>query len=72
MADFHVTVNCVAPGPIATDLLKGVTSGQISKIVAQQVIPRQFTPDAVSDLVELLLDSRSQSLSGQVLHVGGA
>jgi 3-oxoacyl-[acyl-carrier protein] reductase len=72
MADFHVTVNCIAPGPIATDLLKGVTPAQISKIVAQQVIPRQFTPDAVSDLVELLLDPRSRSLSGQVLHVGGA
>lgn len=72
MADFHVTVNCIAPGPIATDLLKGVTPAQVAKIVAQQVIPRQFTPDAVSDLVELLLDPRSQSLSGQVLHVGGA
>ena len=71
MAGFNVNVNCIAPGPIATDLLKGITSSQISTIVAQQIIPRQFTPDAVSDLVELLLDSRSKSLSGQVLHVGG-
>jgi len=71
MADFNVNVNCIAPGPIGTDLLKGVTSYQISKIVAQQIIPKQFTLDAVSDLVELLLDSRSKSLSGQVLHVGG-
>ena len=71
MADFNVNVNCIAPGPIETDLLKGITSSQIGKIVSQQIIPRQFTPDAVSDLVELLLDSRSKSLSGQVLHVGG-
>ncbi|MDB5948084.1 MAG: hypothetical protein JWQ33_3110, partial [Ramlibacter sp.] len=27
---------------------------------------------AVCDLVELLLDARSSSLSGKVLHVGGA
>ncbi|TNC76283.1 SDR family oxidoreductase [Janthinobacterium lividum] len=72
MADFNVNVNCIAPGPIDTNLLKGITSTQIEKIVSQQIIPKQFTPDAVSDLVELLLDERSHSLSGHVLHVGGA
>lgn len=72
MADFGVNVNCIAPGPIDTALLKGITSAQIEGIVARQIIPKQFTPDAVSDLVELLLDPRSRSLSGQVFHVGGA
>ncbi len=71
MADFNVNVNCISPGPIDTDLLKGISDEQVSRIVSRQVIPRQFTPDAVSDLVELLLDKRSRSLSGQVLHVGG-
>ena len=71
VADFNLTVNCIAPGPVNTDLLKGVTSTQIQNIVAQQIIPKQFTSDAVSDLVELLLDARSRSLSGEVLHVGG-
>ncbi len=71
MADFNINVNCIAPGPIDTSLLKGITAGQIGKIVSQQILPKQFTPDAVSDLVELLLDARSHSLSGQVLHVGG-
>lgn len=71
VADFNVTVNCIAPGPVNTDLLKGVTATQIQNIVAQQIIPKQFTSDAVSDLVELLLDARSRSLSGEVLHVGG-
>jgi 3-oxoacyl-[acyl-carrier protein] reductase len=72
MADFNVQVNCIAPGPIDTNLLKGITSEQIKKIVSQQIIPKQFKPDSVADLVEMLLDSRSNSLSGQVLHVGGA
>lgn len=72
MADFNVNVNCIAPGPIDTNLLKGVTAEQIKKIVSQQIIPLQFKPDSVADLVELLIDSRSNSLSGQVLHVGGA
>ena len=72
MADFNVKVNCIAPGPIDTNLLKGITSAQIQNIVSQQIIPKQFTPSAVSDLVEILLDERSGALSGQVLHVGGA
>jgi len=71
MADFNVKVNCIAPGPIDTSLLKGITAEQINKIVSQQIIPKQFKPESVADLVELLIDSRSDSLSGQVLHVGG-
>jgi 3-oxoacyl-[acyl-carrier protein] reductase len=71
MADFNVNVNCIAPGPIDTGLLKGITATQIQKIVSQQIIPKQFSPNSVSDLVELLLDKRSRSLSGQVLHIGG-
>jgi 3-oxoacyl-[acyl-carrier protein] reductase len=71
MSDFNINVNCIAPGPIDTNLLKGITSAQIEKIIAQQVIPKKFTRDDVSDLVEILLDERSRSLSGQVLHVGG-
>jgi len=72
MADFNITVNCIAPGPIDTSLLKGITPNQIQKIVSQQIIPKQFEPNSIADLVELLLDPRSDSLSGQVLHVGGA
>src|SRR5215467_9004324 len=45
MADFNVNVNCIAPGPIDTSLLKGVSSAQISKIVSHQIFQRQFTPD---------------------------
>ncbi len=71
MADFNVKVNCIAPGPIDTNLLKGITADQIDKIVSQQIIPKQFKPDDVANLVELLLDVRSDSLSGQVLYVGG-
>ena len=56
MADFNVRVNCIAPGPIRTDLLRGITDTQIEKITSQQVIQKQFQKSDVSDLVELLLD----------------
>ena len=71
MADFNVRVNCIAPGPIRTDLLRGITDTQIEKITSQQVMQRQFQKSDVCDLVELLLDEKATSLSGQVLNVGG-
>lgn len=71
MADFNVRVNCIAPGPIRTDLLRGITDTQIEKITSQQVIQKQFQKSDVCDLVELLLDEKASSLSGQVLNVGG-
>lgn len=71
MADFNVRVNCIAPGPIQTDLLKGITDAQIKKITSQQVIPKQFQKSDVCDLVELLIDEKASSLSGQVLNIGG-
>ena len=71
MADFNVRVNCIAPGPIRTDLLRGITETQIEKITSQQVIQKQFQKSDVCDLVELLLDKKATSLSGQVLNVGG-
>lgn len=71
MADFNIRVNCIAPGPIRTDLLRGITDTQIEKITSQQVIPKQFQKSDVCDLVELLIDERAASLSGQVLNLGG-
>ena len=68
----NITVNCVAPGPISTDLLQGVSEKQISQIIDRQILKRQFTLDDVCDVVAMLLDPRSRSLTGHVLHVGGA
>ena len=71
MADFNVRVNCIAPGPIRTDLLKGITDNQIDGITSQQIIPKQFQKSDVCDLVELLIDKKAASLSGQILNIGG-
>ena len=71
MSDFNINVNCIAPGPIKTSLLKGVTEKQISDIVNNQVIKKLFSKEDISDLVEILISDKFSSISGQILHVGG-
>jgi 3-oxoacyl-[acyl-carrier protein] reductase len=71
LSRFNINVNCIAPGPIQTDLLKGISSEQISSIVNSQVIQRQFEISDVADIVEILLDDRAKTITGQVIHVGG-
>jgi 3-oxoacyl-[acyl-carrier protein] reductase len=66
-----IRVNCISPGPIDTELLKGVSKSQIEKIIKDQVIQRQFTPSDVSDVAEFLISRKSESLSGEVFHIGG-
>ena len=72
MANFGVTVNALAPGPIDTDLIRGVDQTQINHVVDQQVIPEMATPETVWNLVSYLLEDRAAALSGQVLNVQGA
>ncbi|MEB3349996.1 MAG: SDR family oxidoreductase [Cyanobacteriota bacterium] len=71
LGGFGITCNVIAPGPIATDLLRGVSEQQIEAVVAQQLLPRRFGADDVAALVELLLAPGAAMLTGQVLHVGG-
>jgi 3-oxoacyl-[acyl-carrier protein] reductase len=71
LSKFKINVNCVAPGPIATDLLRGVTSQQIGEIISSQIIRNQYEVQDVADIVELLLESKAKSLTGQIFHIGG-
>lgn len=71
MAAFGVTVNAVAPGPVPTRLIAGVPEEKIDALRKRQILPRPLNEDDVWNVVSWLLEERSASLSGEVLHVGG-
>lgn len=71
LAEINIRANCIAPGPIHTELLRGVSETQINDIVKRQIIPRQFTIDDICDVVEVLIDKRFSSVSGEIIHIGG-
>jgi 3-oxoacyl-[acyl-carrier protein] reductase len=68
---FGITVNCIAPGPIETDLIKGVPEDKLARVIDRQTIKRQFSPADVCTLADMLLSDGAASLTGQVLHLGG-
>jgi len=72
LAPHGVTVNAIAPGPIETALIAKVPKDKVQAVVAQQIIPRQGTPEDVWNIVSMLLSPESSMISGAVLNVGGA
>lgn len=72
LSPFNITVNCISPGPIRTDLLKGVSDKQIKNITDQQIFNKTMLPSDVVDYVSLLLSDEAKHVSGQVMGVGGS
>ena len=68
---FKITVNCIAPGPIKTDLLRGITEEQIQKIIDHQAFKKIFNTIDVVNTVKTLLSMESENITGQVIHIGG-
>jgi 3-oxoacyl-[acyl-carrier protein] reductase len=69
ISGFNITVNTISPGPIKTNLIKGVSENKIMEIVKKQNIKFLYSSDDICDFVELLIDDKSNKLTGQNLGV---
>jgi NAD(P)-dependent dehydrogenase (short-subunit alcohol dehydrogenase family) len=66
-----VTINCVAPGYIETDMVANVPEKVLDKIVSGIPLKRLGRPDEVARVVEFLADPESEYITGQVYSVNG-
>jgi len=66
-----VTVNCVAPGFIATDMTDSVPAAQKEALLAQIPVGRLGTPQEVADAVLFLASPAAGYITGTELHVNG-
>lgn len=66
-----VTVNCIAPGVIETDMSAELIRLARSEILARQVIKRFGTPDEVAAWVTLLASDMGAFVTGQTIHIDG-
>ena len=67
----QVTVNCIAPGIIKTDMTKGLTEDQIEKLISLQTIPLQGELNDIYNVVKFILSKESNMISGQIFNIGG-
>ncbi|MES2959710.1 MAG: 3-oxoacyl-ACP reductase FabG [Pseudomonadota bacterium] len=66
-----VTVNCVAPGFIATDMTESLPEAQKAALLAQIPIGRLGTAQEVADAVLFLASPGAAYITGTELHVNG-
>ena len=69
LASRGITVNAVAPGNIATDMIEGAFDAETIK----QLVPmkRAGQPEEVADLVAFLASDSAAYISGQVISING-
>ena len=68
LASRGITVNCVAPGPIATDMLEGAPLEEMLKAIPMR---RVGTPDEVAAVVAFLMTDEAGYITRQVIGVNG-
>jgi 3-oxoacyl-[acyl-carrier protein] reductase len=67
----NVTVNCVAPGFIATDMTDHLPEAQKAALLQQVPLGRLGTPEEVAATVAFLCSAEAGYITGAELHVNG-
>jgi 3-oxoacyl-[acyl-carrier protein] reductase len=68
----NVTVNAVAPGPVATELfLEGKTPAQIEQFRKLPPLERIGSPDDIANVVSFLVGADGAWINGQILRANG-
>jgi len=68
LAKHKITVNCIAPGIIETDMTKDLPLDEIKKIIP---VRRMGKPEEVAGLVTFLLSEKAAYITRQVISVNG-
>jgi 3-oxoacyl-[acyl-carrier protein] reductase len=67
----NITVNCVAPGFIDTDMTQGLGEGQHEALLTQIPLGRLGQPEDIAHAVAFLAGPQAAYITGTTLHVNG-
>ena len=67
----NITVNCVAPGFIETDMTAGLTQEQQKVLLAQIPLGHLGKPQDVANVVSFVASPLASYITGQEIHVNG-
>ena len=71
VAPSGITVNCVAPGVIETDMVKPLGPQTLSELAEETPLGRLGTPEDVAECVSFLCSAAGDFLTGQVIAPNG-
>ncbi len=71
VASRNITVNCIAPGLIATPMTDALTVEQRSAILGRIPVGRMGEPNDVAAAVVYLASDEAGYITGQTLHING-
>ena len=67
----NITVNCIAPGFIDTDMTKGLGAEQHAALLTQIPLARLGAPEDIAHAVAFLAGPQAAYITGTTLHVNG-
>ena len=71
VVESKILVNCVAPGPIDTDMIRGLGVDGVSAMVEDSPMKRLGSPEEVAHLVTWLCSEASHFNTGAVFDISG-
>ncbi|MDP7144774.1 MAG: 3-oxoacyl-ACP reductase FabG [Pseudomonadales bacterium] len=71
LASRSITINCVAPGIIDTDMTQALSEQQREALLARVPAARFGNPAEIAELVAFLASDRAAYITGQTIHING-
>ena len=66
-----ITVNCVAPGFIETDMTRGLSEQHIEAMLSQIPLARLGKPEEIAVVVGFLASATGAYITGETIHING-
>ena len=71
LAKWNITVNCVSPGFIQTNMTENLSKEQKNNIISKIPLGMIGSPNDVANCVEFLASDDSGYITGETIHVNG-
>ena len=72
LSELGITVNAVGPSPVETQLIRGVPKATLARLTDRLAIKEMGSPEDVMNVVDFFIRPESDSVTGQVIYLGGA
>jgi 3-oxoacyl-[acyl-carrier protein] reductase len=70
-ASLGITVNCIGPTPIETDLIRTVPANKINLLLESQAIKRLGYKSDILNVIDFFIDEQSEFITAQTIYLGG-